>query len=140
MRKIALVALATVVLAGCTGLATGQTSPKTTMVMVNTENPARPWIWIDQEPIIVRGKAVTIVWQIGTAGYEFPDNGIVFDPKTTPKDEFQCKLGDTKERQTFECLNRNSKQPARYKYTITLRATQGQAQPRPLDPTVVNDR
>ena len=134
MRKTVLIALATVVLAACAGLASAQTPPRTTMVMVNTENAARPWIWVDQEPIIVRGKAVAIVWQIAADGYEFPDDGIVF-PKA-PKGEFACKVGE--KRQSFQCIDSNSK-PFEHKYTIKVRPIGKGTAPKERDPWVVND-
>jgi hypothetical protein len=129
--KKAFIALAMTVLAACAGLVSGQTGPRTTKVMVNQD-----LLWIDQEPIIVRGTNVRIVWQIAAKGYEFPDDGIVFEK--APADEFQCRILD--KRQTFQCVDRNSG-PARYKYTIRLRRTGGEGNnPQPLDPWVVNDR
>jgi hypothetical protein len=136
-RKIASIAVTAIVLAACAGLASAQT-PLATKVMVNTDIPDRPLIWIDQEPIIVRGQKVKIVWLIGSDGYEFPDDGIVITK--APQDEFVCGV-DEKDRRIFACVDRNSVR-ARYKYTITVRPAKGAkvAQPKPLDPWVVNDR
>ena len=134
MKKIALIAVATLALAACAGPASGQTPPRTTMVMVNLENPARPWIWIDQEPIIVRGKAV-MVWQIATEGYEFPKDGIVF--QTGAKQFTDCGP----EGKIYRCTNTFA-QMGRFKYTIKVQPAKDAKVPKtgPLDPTVVNDR
>jgi hypothetical protein len=144
MKKLALIAVAIIVLAACAGLAepvgTGQTSPgqpRETRVMVN-----RQLLWIDQEPIIVRGNNVTLTWRIATTGYEFPKDGIVFEAKAPPG-EFQCRAVD---RQSFVCVDRNSEvktEPVRYKYTIKVErsgARDPKDHPHPLDPFVVNDR
>lgn len=97
------------------------------MVMVD-----RQYLWIDQEPIIVRGKDVTIVWRIATPGYEFPPDGIVFQ---TGRDQFtNC----APKGEIFQCLDRNT-QRGRFKYTIKVRPTGKERTPEPLDPTVMND-
>lgn len=98
--------------------------------MVNTQVPDRPLLWIDQEPIIVRGSGVTIIWEIATKGYEFPSDGIVFqDPR-----QFTC---ESKGR-IFQCVDTNT-QRGQFKYTIRVRSTGKEKDPRPLDPTVMND-
>lgn len=113
------------------------------MVMVNADTPTRPWIWIDQEPIIVRSQKVRIVWQIATEGYEFPKDGIVFTK--APPDEFVCGI-DEKDPRIFACVDRNSQGstsgPVRYKYTIKVQPAKGAKLPQPprLDPSVWNDR
>ena len=136
MTKTAFVAVATIVLLACAGVAEAQ-GPNPTNVRVNEPiaKGGQPLIWIDQEPIIVRGKGVKIVWQIPSTvtGYQFAKNGIVF--LKAPPGEFVCELGE--KGQSFSCVDANSK-PARYKYTINLLGI-GKTSPKPLDPWVVND-
>jgi hypothetical protein len=122
-------ATATILLAACASLALGQT-PKTTKVMVNTDQPDRPLIWIDQEPIIVRSRTI-ITWEIATAGYAFPSNGIVF------QDKAQFVNCESKGR-VFQCMDTRT-QRGQFKYTINVRSTEKQKDPRPLDPSVMND-
>jgi hypothetical protein len=134
MRNIALTAVATIVLAACAGLAedagTGQSGskpPRETRVMVDKD-----LLWIDQEPIIVRGKDVTLTWRITTKGYEFPNDGIVFQD---PSQFVKCVAKAT----IFQCVDTNSAS-GRFKYTIKVERSGGKDHPQPLDPFVVNDR
>jgi len=131
MKNSSLVAVATLVLLACAGFARAQT-PASTKVMVNDATKVgQRLIWIDQEPIIVRGKGVTLTWTITTKGYEFPKDGIVFqDPG-----QFKCTL---KGATTFTCVDANSA-PGRFKYTIKVERSGSKDHPQPLDPTVVND-
>jgi hypothetical protein len=133
MRKIGLIAVGAIVLAACAGLAedagTGQSAPKPpreTRVMVDEQ-----LLWIDQEPIIVRGKDVTIVWRITTKGYEFPKDGIVFQD---PSQFVKCVAKGT----TFQCVDTNSAK-GRFKYTIKVERSGAKDHPLPLDPSVMND-
>ena len=132
MKKIAVMAAASL-LAACASLASAQT-PTATKVMVN-EKGKIPLIWIDQEPIIVRGTNVTITWVIGTTGYEFPDNGIVFAGDAA-KEFTPCQVSE--KGQVFRCVDRNTK-PGLYKYTINVRPSGKGTAPKALDPTVMND-
>jgi hypothetical protein len=137
-RKIASIAVTAIVLAACAGLAPAQLSvPRTTKVMVNADTPTRPLIWIDQEPIIVRSKGVTITWEIVTKGYEFPPDGIAFQDKSALDQFVNCQAKGP----IFQCLDRNT-EPNRFKYTIRVQPAKGAKvpQPPPLDPWVVNDR
>ena len=130
MRTIAL-AIATILLAACAGLASAQT-PTITKVMVNTaRSPAL--LWVDQEPIIVRGKRVKIEWQIATPDYEFATRGIEFQHKG----QFVDCSGKG---QTYSCVSLNTVQGP-FKYTITVQPVQGTKVPtaKRLDPTVMND-
>lgn len=129
MRKVALIAVAAIALAACADPANSQsTGPRPTRVMVNKQ-----LLWIDQEPIIVRGgKEVAIVWQIATKGYEFPDDGIVFKEG---KEQF---VSCAAKGQVFQCLDRNTER-GRFKYTIRVVRRGTKEGPEPLDPWVVND-
>lgn len=89
-------------------------------------------LWIDQEPIIVRGRNVTIIWEIATPGYEFPSDGIVFH---TGRDQF---INCAPKGRIFQCLDRYTER-GRFKYTIQVRPTGKERAPEPLDPTVMND-
>lgn len=127
MKKIALAAVAMTVLAACqTSALTQKSGPRETRVMVNKQ-----LLWIDQEPIIVRDKDVTIVWRITTPGYEFPKDGIVFQD---PGQFVKCVARGT----IFQCVDTNSKQ-GRFKYTIKVERSGAKDHPLPLDPFVVND-
>ena len=132
MQKTALVAVATLVLLACAGFVEAQ-APKTTNVMVNepTTKGGERLLWIDQEPIIVRGKDVTITWKITTKGYEFPKDGIVFQD---PSQFIKCAGKGT----TFTCVDTNSAK-GRFKYTIKVERSGSKDHPQPLDPWVVND-
>jgi hypothetical protein len=129
MKRIPVIA-ATILAAACAGLASAQT-PTITKVMVNTANPKSPLLWVDQEPIIVRGKKVKIEWQIATPGYEFATRGIEF----LHRGQFVDCSGKG---QSFECFDLNTVQGP-FKYIINVRSTEKQPNPRPLDPTVMND-
>lgn len=127
MKAIALIAISVIVAAACAGLASAQT-PMDTKVMVN-ENGKTPLIWIDQEPIIVRGNNVTITWRIATKGYVFPADGIAFhDP------QFKCEGKG----QVFRCVDAN-KTPGSFKYRIKVIRTGASGLSPELDPTVMND-
>ena len=72
------------------------------------------WIEVDYEWVKVPpdNKSPVITWEIVTAGYTFPDFGIIF-PSGSP---FQChRAGSTK----FMCNDMHSA-PGTYKYTIIV--------------------
>jgi hypothetical protein len=141
MKKSALIAVATIVLLACARFAEAQT-PTATKVMVNEPviKPGQPLIWIDQEPIIVRGTNVWIEWRIATKGYEFPDNGIVFDDKDKDAAGQFLKCAPSIDRQSFRCLDRNTVKRA-FKYYINVQGIGGKPSLKTLtlDPWVVND-
>lgn len=92
------------------------------------------YIVVDQEPIVVHGKNVWIVWQLPDrpSPYRFPANGIVI---TNPGGEIiNCQVVEDGYR--FRCFDKNSK-PQRYKYTINV--TDGTNLLDPLDPVIAND-
>ena len=132
MNKTTAVRVATMVLLAYAGVA-GAQAPKQTNVMVNepTTKGGQRLLWIDQEPIIVRGKDVTITWKITTKGYEFPKDGIVFQD---PSQFIKCAGKGT----TFTCVDTNTA-PGRFKYTIKVERSGSKDHPQPLDPWVVND-
>ena len=127
MKRIVLIALATAVaLAACATLEKPGL-PRETAVTVDGS-----YIVVDQEPIVVRGQNVTIVWRIATSGYEFPPDGVVF---RDARDQF---ISCAPKGNIFQCLDRNTEK-GRFKYTIKVRPTGTARAPHPLDPTVMND-
>lgn len=140
MMKTALKAVTTLLLLACTGFAQAQ-APTATKIMVNEATKAgQPLIWINQEPIIVRGNNVTIEWRIATKGYEFPDNGILFDDTDKDAADQFVNCQRSADRQSFRCLDKNTIKRA-FKYHINLQGIGGKPSLKTLtlDPWVVND-
>src|SRR5712691_5594864 len=130
MKRTVLIALATaVVLAACAALEEKERRPRETNVTVDEK---QAYLVVDQEPIIVRGQDVTIVWRIATSGYEFPPDGVVF------RDARYQFISCAPKGNIFQCLDRNTEK-GRFKYTIKVRPTGTARAPHPLDPTVMND-
>ncbi len=128
MKKTVLIAVAAaVVLAACVTMEAEKAgTPRETTVTVNGN-----YIVVDQEPIIVRGQNVTIVWRIATSGYAFPSDGVVF---RDPRGQFTCQPKG----HIFLCQDRNTERGS-FKYTIKVVSTGTAKTPYPLDPTVMND-
>ena len=85
---------------------------------------------VDSETVEVsRGNSPNITWQLISAGYTFPSNGIVF---ASGAGQFECHVEANGRR--FMCHNKHTK-PGKYKYTINI--TGSPAVP-PLDPFVDN--
>jgi len=86
----------------------------------------------------VHDRGAVIFWEIGTAGYTFPNNGIEFPANKpnhpAPNGEFNCmRMSST----TFKCIdNYNTMGPMGY--VVTVQGSGSSATPAPLDPFVVN--
>jgi hypothetical protein len=130
-KSLALAAAAAVLLSACAHHRMAGTPP------FDPENPRvyvidGKQIVVDQEPIFIRKKDVTIVWQLPQE-YTFPSDGIVIEEKG--RSEFRCSLREY--RQQFQCVFRNSTPGARYKYTINVESAGTRL--RPLDPYIFGD-
>jgi hypothetical protein len=91
-------------------------------------------ITIDQEELVFAAGDVNVLitWRLGTPGYSFPRDGIVF---VNPGTEF-AHCGPQANGARYSCVNVHSK-PGRYKYWIHLEDAQGKRISR--DPFVVNN-
>jgi hypothetical protein len=87
---------------------------------------------VDSETVqVTRGNSPNITWQMISAGYTFPSNGIVF---TSGASQFsECHVEANGRR--FVCKDRNS-ESGKFKYTVNI---SGSPAVPPLDPWVVND-
>jgi hypothetical protein len=78
---------------------------------------------------VPRGNSPNITWQIISAGYTFPSNGIVI---AGGEGEFDCHVEANGRR--FMCHD-NHRKPGKYKYTVNL---SGSPAVPPLDPWIDN--
>ena len=86
---------------------------------------------VDSETVEVsRGNSPNITWQLISAGYTFPSNGIVF---ADGAGQFECHVEANGRR--FNCKDRNT-QPGKFKYTVNV---SGSPSVPPLDPWIFND-
>ena len=85
------------------------------------------------DPVPVHGSHAVIHWEIKTAGYIFPDDGIVVRDDTG--NEFSG--GHTAEHGIKFQLNDKNSFKKTYKYTVTV--LKGSTRLTPLDPTIAND-
>ena len=86
---------------------------------------------IDSDTVTVpRGNSPKITWQLISAGYTFPDNGIVF--ASGGSQFFECHVEANGRR--FSCRDRNT-DPGKFKYTVNITGSPSVA---PLDPWIEN--
>jgi hypothetical protein len=113
LRPFIVVALV-LAIAGCARMAPpiDPRSPRATGVNVVDNR----FLVVDQEPIIVRGSSVVVMWRLDAdSAYRFPErNAIVFTK--APEGEFRCNT--TGNGRQVECTDRGT--PGEYKYTITV--------------------
>lgn len=84
------------------------------------------------DPVTVHGSHAVIHWEIKTAGYTFPDDGILITDDAG--NEFSG--GHTAENGIKFQLNDKNSFRKTYKYTITV--LKGSTRLTPLDPTIAN--
>jgi len=120
--------------------------PKNPKVYVIESKDGKKAVVVDQDPIYFfrdYGSKIQIGWQLQTKGYRFDQKVGITDIQRLSGASGQvhsCRVDpDSKEQTTFVCINENTAS-AVYKYTINVVATtEGSANPRPLDPTIMND-
>ena len=128
LRRIIVVALV-LAIAGCARMAPpiDPRTPRATGVDVVDNRH----IVVDQEPIIVRGSSVVLIWRLDAhPTWRFPERDAITFPKAPPG-EFRCNT--TGNGRQVECTDRGT--PGEYKYTITV--TRG-SETLKLDPFVYN--
>jgi hypothetical protein len=87
---------------------------------------------VDSETVQVsRGNSPNITWQMISAGYTFPSNGIVF--ASGASQFIDCHVEANGRR--FSCKDRNT-EPGKFKYTVNI---SGSPTVPPLDPFIAND-
>jgi hypothetical protein len=87
---------------------------------------------VDSETVQVsRGNSPNITWQMISAGYTFPSNGIVFASGASQFSECHVEANGRR----FTCKDRNT-EAGKFKYTVNI---SGSPAVPPLDPWVVND-
>ena len=113
--------------------------------VIASKDPGHKAVVVDQDPIYFfreYGPKIQIRWQLQTKGYRFDTKLGIAEIKTVSGASGQvhsCRVDpDSKDQATFVCTNENTAS-AVYKYTINVVATDGSANPRPLDPTIMND-
>lgn len=87
---------------------------------------------VDSETVQVsRGNSPNITWQMISAGYTFPSNGIVFASGASQFVDCRVEANGRK----FSCKDRNTER-GKFKYTVNV---SGSPAVPPLDPFIAND-
>lgn len=86
---------------------------------------------VDSDTVQVsRGNSPNITWQLISAGYTFPSNGIVFSSGSSQFSECHVEANGRR----FSCRDRNT-EPGKFKYTVNI---SGSPAVPPLDPWIEN--
>ena len=129
LRPLVVVAIV-LALASCARMAPPGGDPRSPRVTNVTVVEAK-YIVIDQEPIIVHGRDVVLIWRIDSSEtWRFPQTNAIVFPEAPG--EFGCNTNGNGTQ--VQCVDRGTL--GKYKYNITL--VRGTETPLKLDPFVWN--